>query len=421
MYKNNTIQSEQNIEVIRRKAHFLEVINSFASQLIQTNSVNEAVWSVTKHAVANLGYEDCVVYLLDDEHKFLIQCAAYGPKNPNEFNIDHPIILKIGEGISGSVAKSGIAEIIGDTSKDSRYQVDDLKRLSEISVPILSKGKVIGVIDSEHSGKNFFTQQDLEILKTIASMVSVKIDQSRAQEKLEEHKNLLEKRVEESTVELKNTIKKLQESNEEILQSDVEKATLLKEIHHRVKNNLQIVSSLLNLHANRSSSKDESNVFLDCQSRVKSMSIIHEQLYNKENLAQIDTKKYIEEITQELLLSYNAIDRVELKLDLEQVFFDIDTSVPIGLILNELIVNSLKHAFPKHKGEISIVLKQTKEVITLVVSDNGIGFIPNENKDTMGIDLIETLTSKIDGDIKYFSDKKGTVCEISIPFDCLSC
>ena len=104
-----------------------------------------------------------------------------------------------------------------------------------------------------------------------------------------------------------------------------------------------------------------------------------------------------------------------------QVFFDIDTSVPLGLILNELIVNSLKHAFPNRKGEVGIVLKQSKERITLVVSDNGIGFTPGANKDTMGIDLIETLSSQISGEIKYHSDIKGTKCELWIPYDCQSC
>ena len=319
----------------------------------------------------------------------------------------------VGQGICGHVAKTGVGEIIPDTSKDDRYKVDDSIRYSEITVPIISDGKVIGVIDSEHPDKDFYTSMDLEILKTIASMVSVKIDQARAQEKIRKHKEELEMRVAESTLELQNTVDQLKESNEQILQSNKEKETLLKEIHHRVKNNLQIVSSLLNMHANNSVKKVDEEVFRDCQNRILSMSIIHEQLYNKGNLAEIDTKRYIEEISQGLFKSYDVEGIINLELDLDQVYFDIQKSVPFGLILNELVVNSIKHAFPENSGTIKIALKETGKEAILKVEDNGCGYDAKNREPSMGLDLIETLVSQVDGDFSVESTQEGTKNKLS--------
>lgn len=406
---------QEDIDTIRKKAHFLEVINTFASQLLEVNSVNEAVWSVAKHAVAKLGYEDCVVYLLDETDNSLIQSAAHGPKNPIDFDIENPIRLKLGEGICGAVAVSGISEIVSDTTKDPRYRLDDQLRYSEITVPILSNDKVIGVIDSENSKKDFFNEQDLRILETIAAMVSTKISQARAYEVISKHREELKQKVEERTQELKETIVKLRKSNDEIKQSNIEKETLLREIHHRVKNNLQIVTSLLNLSSRNVMDNEVIEIFKDCQNRIKSMAVIHEQLYRKGNLSKIDAQKYIREIGDELFESFNAKNRILVDYQLEELFFDVETSVPFGLILNEIIVNSLKHAFPMGKGAITISLVQKDNIAKLFVRDNGCGFDVNSSTESIGLELIETLTEQMDGHITLSSSATGTSVIISFP------
>jgi two-component sensor histidine kinase len=346
--------------------------------------------------------------LIDDEK--LIQKAAFGPKNPGKQIIKDPIILNIGEGICGYVAKTGVAEIINNTSRDSRYKLDDEPRLSEITVPILSEDKVIGIIDSEHTEAGFFNEQDLEILVTIASMVSIKLNQAKAKEKLNQHKIELENTVEAKTLELQKTIEELKVSNSEILQSNNEKETLLKEIHHRVKNNLQIVSSLLNLHGYKTENKHAQEVFVDCKNRIKSMSLIHEQLYGKGNLSKINAKKYITEIGQELLTSYSAPYDVNIDYDISDNYFDINVSVPFGLILNELIVNSIKYAFPSKKGRVKIDLVNENNQAVLTVSDNGIGFDSSQVKsDSLGLELIETLSEQLNGSFTCTSSANGTV------------
>jgi LytS/YehU family sensor histidine kinase len=134
-----------------------------------------------------------VIYLLDEKRNVLVQKAAWGPKTTDENKILNPIEISLGKGIVGVVAKTGKAEIISDTSKDDRYIVDDVRRFSEIAVPVVSDGRVLGVIDSENSRKNYFTQRHLSILTTIASLCANKIVRARAEEeKQKAEKNLSE-------------------------------------------------------------------------------------------------------------------------------------------------------------------------------------------------------------------------------------
>jgi putative methionine-R-sulfoxide reductase with GAF domain/streptogramin lyase len=165
-----------------------KVIDYFAGSAYEKSSVNDILWDICRNCIYMLRFDDCVIYLLDEEKNELVQKAAYGPKNPKAFEIINPISIPMGSGIVGHVAASGKALIIKDTSKDSRYIVDDEKRLSEITVPIIHEGKVIGIIDSENRKKNFFTQQHLKTLQTIASLCSAKISHAIAMGAMEKSK-----------------------------------------------------------------------------------------------------------------------------------------------------------------------------------------------------------------------------------------
>jgi len=175
-YRNNRLRKQKE-DVETQKA-----INHFASSLYEQKTVETILWDVAKNCISRLHFEDCVIYLLDEQRNVLIQKAAHGPKNPRQFEIQQPLEIPVGVGIVGSVAQSGRAELINDTSFDARYIVDDERRYSEISVPIVSDKKVLGVIDCEHSKKNFFTQKHLSILTTIASLCANKIIRARSEE-----------------------------------------------------------------------------------------------------------------------------------------------------------------------------------------------------------------------------------------------
>ena len=175
----------QRARKLRERNEALETelaISYFASSMYEQQTVESILWDVAKNCIGKLKFEDCVVYLLDEETKLLHQVAAHGPKGMTSLEIKQPIDIPVGKGIVGSVALTGKAELIGNTEKDPRYIVDDERRFSEISVPIISGGKVLGVIDCEHSKKNFFGKKHLSMLTTIASLTASKIERIRAEE-----------------------------------------------------------------------------------------------------------------------------------------------------------------------------------------------------------------------------------------------
>ena len=173
------------LDVLRRKARYLEVIHEFALSQVDLNTLDEILWNVAKTAIAKLGFVDCVVYLLGDDGTTLIQRAAHGPKNPGAHDIFNPITIPVGQGIVGTVAKTGVVEQVADTRIDPRYITDDYNRLSELAVPIIHQGSVIGVLDSEHPDVNFFTDDHVQLLSTIASLASTRIDTALAMERLQ--------------------------------------------------------------------------------------------------------------------------------------------------------------------------------------------------------------------------------------------
>jgi PAS domain S-box-containing protein len=200
-------------------------------------------------------------------------------------------------------------------------------------------------------------------------------------------------------------------SDERIRASLKEKEVLLKEIHHRVKNNLQVISSLLNLQATQIRDKETAQVFRDSQSRVKAMSLVHERLYQSSDLARIDFAGYVQDVTHHLLRSYQSGPRgVRLKVDVDPVSLNIDTAIPCALIINELVSNALKYAFPNGRdGEIRIRMNQIgTDDLNLSISDNGIGFpagISWEHTDSLGLQLVRSLTDQLNGSIQCQLDK----------------
>ncbi len=195
---------------------------------------------------------------------------------------------------------------------------------------------------------------------------------------------------------------KLENEKQLTQKSLVEKETLLKEIHHRVKNNMQLVMSLLNIQAQEVNNNISDFVAVS-QSRILSMSLIHENLYQTNNLSQVDFKEYVDNLTNSILHAYShANTNITLQLDIEKVYFDIQKAIPLGLIINELVNNAYKHAFINNqKGLISLQLIRKNEKYELEVRDNGVGIQKKESaKKTLGLQLVEELVFQIDGLLK---------------------
>ena len=174
----------------------------FPKSLLGKESEEDILWDLAKNCIAKLGFVDCVIYLIDYENNLLVQKAAYGPKNPKDKTLYNPVQILVGKGISGHVAKTGIPEIVNDTSKDSRYIEDDDLRLSEICVPIAHENTVYGVIDCEHPNKGFFTNHHLRMLSAVASICAIKIKSVRANKALLHEQQRLFK-IKEEMLELK--------------------------------------------------------------------------------------------------------------------------------------------------------------------------------------------------------------------------
>ena len=184
-----------------------------------------------------------------------------------------------------------------------------------------------------------------------------------------------------------------------------EKEVLLREIYHRVKNNMQLVSSLLHLQASTINDPIVLRLLNESQQRVKTMALIHERLYRSQNLARINVATYIQDLVNNLVRSYTtACSSIQVTLDLADVELDLDRAVPCGLIINELISNAFKYAFPEQKGELYLrfYLEDTGNYC-LIVKDNGIGIpahIDPQYTDSLGMQLVYGLTEQLGGEIE---------------------
>jgi len=234
--------------------------------------------------------------------------------------------------------------------------------------------------------------------------------------------NLLED-FDKSNLQLTAEMEERKRVEEQVKKSLTEKEALLKEIHHRVKNNLQIIQSMLNLQI--SQLKDEMSIalFKESQNRVYSMALIHEKLYQSESLAKINFHEYIRSLVNHLFLSYGAAGRaIKSKIVMEDIYLDVDTTIPCALIINELISNSLKHAFPasqngeKTAGEILISLTHNEGgSFFLTVSDNGAGLpegLEIQNCNSLGLKLVNALVTQLNGGI-HIESGIGTKFTIS--------
>lgn len=342
-----------------KQGALLEALNNLMASLLGKTNVREIAWEITKSTIGLLGFEDCVIYLMDDDKKMLSQVAAYGDKLGKDDEILNQINIPIGEGIVGTVAQTGKPEIISDTSKDSRYIIDDKIRLSEITVPIIRHDEVIGVIDSEHSSKNFFTEDHLKTLTTIATLVSTKLKYAlslKQKEKAEREKEQL--------------LKDLQKSNQEL--NDFAHV-----VSHDLKSPLRGMNTLVNWIKEDladSASEEITNNFDLLLRRIDRMDLMINGILNyasvdkaDKNEKKVDVKVIVNDVLDSIYIPQHFTVNILNKLPILN-----GDSYKLMQLFQNLISNAVKYC-DKDQGVIDIDCVAREKFWRFSIADNGMG------------------------------------------------
>ncbi len=302
------------------------------------------------------------------------------------------------EGISQNLLISNQINIINNTKFYPNWKQfpETVHVKSLLSIPLEWQGEIIGILNLDNMKKNAFSQEDAERLKPISHAAAISIQKARLFEQIE--KEIAARKITEENLRL--ALK--------------EKDLLLQEIHHRVKNNLTIIIALINLQDTKLTNPSEIELFEELSQRIHSIALVHEKLYENHNLANIDFYNY----TTDLINSIQAVliyrSDIVFNIDIpKNIYFSIDKLIPLGLILNELITNSLKYAFHKSGGEISVSLVKSKtDYYTFTIKDNGAGYpekIINGNNEQLGLLLVNSLISQINGSANFYNNNGAIV------------
>jgi signal transduction histidine kinase/CheY-like chemotaxis protein/AraC-like DNA-binding protein len=417
MYAKQNIKNET---VIRTAEELESTINYFATSLYGKNTVNEILWDIAKNCISQLGFRDCVIYLVNENNNILEQKAAYGPKNPKEFEIENAITIPVGEGIVGTVARTGVAEVIPDTSKDSRYIVDDERRFSEITVPIIYQDKVIGIIDSEHPEKNFFSDLHLKVLTTIAALASNKIVKAFGEEEM-----------------MKATIDRLEA--DKIKEVNRLKSQFFAHISHEFRTPMTLILGPLDEMVRKSDDPDELKQLKVMQSNGrKLLRLINDLLelskFDEGKLNLNLTNGDIYMVLQTIINSFHSQAAqkgivIESNVPSEPLIVSFDTQ-KIETILINLLSNAIK--FSPEKRPINFSVSHSLNRLEITVTNEGPEipadqlekiferYYQSENKQQVeghgiGLALSKELAIMQGGNIHVSSDKNGTSFTLSIP------
>jgi len=262
---------------------------------------------------------------------------------------------------------------------------------SILLVPLKIEKRHIGFIFSVDQNVNAYSPDTLELLETIAPSISIALTRMK--------------------------------NEKELKQSIEEKELLLKEVHHRVKNNMQIISSLISLQATRYDDFAVRDALVDCQNRVKTMALVHEKIYKSSNFEYIDIASYIEGLVRLLMSSYKiSTDLIKIKMDVSRNNVNINTAIPLAQMINELVTNCFKHAFPNGAGgQLDIIMfKDENSRFVLKISDTGPGLgkeVSFPEGGSLGFQLISALTKQLRGEVTITSEAGATFL-ISFPAEC---
>ena len=411
---------ERNFYQASRKTYTnLEELSSKLSDILTSNDdLKELLWQVTEECVPFLELEECVIYLYDEEKDRLVQVAAYGNKSSKGHNIVQPIDIKPGQGIVGQAFKQGKIQNVQETKRNPYYIVDDAERKSELAVPIISNGKIIGVIDSEHSKNGFFIDRHEQAFQIIAAFCGIKI--------IEFNSKKLIKQSEDAKIEASH-YKEL----------DKIKNRFITNISHDLKTPLSLIKAPA-MQINKISKDENVKKYADyILKNTEHLLRVVSQLLQLNRVDQGLNQLYVDQVNIEHLINKLAIqykgladkDKIKFKYQANPAIIMTDT-FRLEQIIHNLVHNAFRYTGKNGKVELSALVD--KNVLKITVSDNGPGiaddlqkkvfdrfFKADENNHEgtgIGLSLVKEYTNSLQGSVELKSiEGEGTTFEVLIP------
>lgn len=375
-----------------------KVIHNFIRSTSNAATTKEVFWAITKNFIQVLEIEDCVVYEAFPKERKIVQRAAHGNKNPNEEIINNIMELDYGVGIAGWVAENQKMVCLGDVTKDERYIFDYNSCKSEISVPILFNGELFGVIDSENSEENYYTETHIEVFQLIADLAASLVVRIRQKNELEAIKVGLEENLFKSNKSLSEAIEEVSDKISMLQQEKENRELLIKEVHHRVSNNLQILISMINIYLAESEEIDIQTL-KEIQLKIQTLSSIHLLLLKSVEKNTLDLNTFLCDLVASIRYTNNT-KFLNIQAESELHCFSMNTLIPLGLLINEIL-----SCLAKNSQEIGI----SKIVYLNIYEENQENYLEIKS-DSPQIDklsprsklceiLIETFVEQLDGGI----------------------
>ncbi|CAL2079417.1 ATP-binding protein [Tenacibaculum sp. 190524A02b] len=401
----------EDVTQMEHKTSLLNALNQLSISILGKRDLHEIAWEIAKNTANHLNLEDCVVYAMNNETNMLTPIAAYANIPIENFNIIDLKSIPYGKGVIGNAAKTGKYQLVNDTTKNKMYIVDGYRRLSELTVPIIANNKVIGIIDSEHSKKGYFTEEHVEVFNNIASLASAQFNSAISL--INEKKALQEKNV---------LLHQLEKNNEEL-------KNFAHVVSHDLKSPLRSISALLSWIQEDNDGKFDEDTLTNFNALFNKIDRM-DQLINgilkyssidkvNKGYQKVDINKLVNEIIDTIFIPENFI--VEIKNPLPIIYGD---KFKFHQLFQNLISNAIKYTH-KEKGIVTVDVEEHKSHYTFSIKDNGIGIDkkyhskifevfetledPNENSTGIGLSIVKKIIDLYDGKIWLESEKgKGT-------------
>ncbi|PQJ23136.1 ATP-binding protein [Tenacibaculum sp. SG-28] len=392
----------EDITEIDKKTKILDALNKLSVSILGKRDLQEIAWEIARNTAEHLNLEDCVVYSLHHDTNTLTQIAGYSNKIIRDYELDNPLSVTVGTGIVGIAAKKGKHQLVNDTSKNKNYQIDDIKRNSELAMPIIANGKVIGVIDSENSKKNYFNQEHVEVFKSIANLASAQFNSAISQErerKIQKEKDILLSQLEKNNDELKS---------------------FAHVVSHDLKSPLRSMAALVSWIKEDNSETFDKETNTNCDlilDKIDKMDALINGILKYSSIDKMSATKEkinLHILVNEIIENIYIPDHIKIIINTKLPSIAIGDKFRFKQLFQNLISNAIKYN-DKEEGKIVIDAHKKEGTHVFSISDNGIGIEKkyhhkifkvfetlgktNENSTGIGLSIVKKIIDMYDGKI----------------------